>query len=145
MHGWRRKTSVEAEKCLKVSLFALGLMLVVSPPAQQTVLAAEVCYLYTPTDYQRQGGKHRLGPFPSRAECNLTRDINFRNRHDARCDCTEGTPPPKREEVCYLYTPAWYQRQGGPHRHGPFSSREACNLTKETSFRSSPDARCECS
>lgn len=141
-HGERR-----LDQALRVSVRYIALAIGVSLWVGVLVRASadEVCYLYTPADYQRQGGKHRLGPFPSRAECNTAKDLNFRNRHDARCDCSEGMTQPKREEVCYLYTPAWYQRQGGPYRHGPFSSRDACNLSKETSFRGSPDARCDCS
>lgn len=107
--------------------------------------AAEVCYLYTPYEYQRTGGYHRLGPFASSAECKLTKDLNFRRSHDARCDCSEAAEPAKKEEQCYLYTPLWYQRQGGPHRHGPFSSAAACKTTRDTKFRGSHDARCDCS
>jgi hypothetical protein len=126
-----------ARPCLG-AVFAWSLFLP-SPAA-----GAEVCYLYTPYEYQRTGGYHRLGPFGSSAECKLTKDLNFRRSHDARCDCSEATEPAKKKEQCYLYTPLWYQRQGGPHRHGPFSSLDACKTTRDTKFRGSHDARCDC-
>lgn len=133
-----------SRKILKAGFTALGIILL-WPSLSLDTWADEICYLYTPLAFQRQGGPHRLGPFSSVTECRSVRDNRFRGSHDARCDCTEEPKPEKIQEVCYLYTPLSYQRQGGPHRHGPFSSRDACDSFRDNTFRGSLDARCDCS
>jgi len=70
------------------SAFLILLFLVFT---HSSVFAKEECYMYTPYQYQRDGGDYRIGPYPSRSSCKDVNDDNFGG--SGRCDCTEIADP----------------------------------------------------
>lgn len=63
-------------------------------------LASEECYMYTPYQYQRDGGDYRIGPYPSRRSCQEVNSDAFGG--SGRCDCSEISDPSE----SYSYAPA---------------------------------------
>ena len=55
-------------------------------------IVADVCYLDTPSQYQRMGGASRLGPYPSRSICESVNSEYFNG--EGTCSCTRQPPPP---------------------------------------------------